>query len=112
MSITGTVNTQQVIQMGTITDKLQHTLQQLPVTTAQQIQDEQIVQNDLKKIEIQDPEDIEKPSSSNPENKKRREVRLRIKLTQDDNDEIIPTSVKNSIPKGDPNHGQHINITA
>jgi hypothetical protein len=112
MSITGTVNTQQVIQMSTVTDKLQHTLQQLPVTTGQQIQDEQIVQNDLKKIEIQDPENIEKPSSSNPEGKKRREIRLRIKLTQDGNNEVIPKSIKNTIPKGDPNQGQNINITA
>ena len=112
MSITGTVNTQQVIQMSTVTDKLQHTLQQLPVTTGQQIQDEQIVQNNLKKIEIQDPENIEKPSSSNPEGKKRREVRLRIKLTQDGNNEVIPKSIKNTIPKGDPNQGQNINITA
>jgi len=112
MSITGTVNTQQVIQMSSVADKLQHTLQQLPVTNGQQIQDEQIVQNDLKKIEIQDPENIEKPSSSNPEGKKRREVRLRIKLTQDGNDEVIPNSVKNNIPKGDPNQGQNINITA
>ena len=112
MSITGTVNTQQVIQMSTVTDKLQHTLQQLPVTTGQQIQDEQIVQNDLKKIEIQDPENIEKPNSSNPEGKKRREVRLRIKLTQDVNNEVIPKSIKNNIPKGDPNQGQNINITA
>jgi hypothetical protein len=112
MSITGTVNTQQVIQMSTVTDKLQHTLQQLPVTTGQQIQDEQIVQNDLKKIEIQDPENIEKASSSNPEGKKRREVRLRIKLTQDSNNEVIPKSIKNNIPKGDPNQGQNINITA
>ena len=112
MSITGTANTQQVIQMSTVTDKLQHTLQQLPVTTGQQIQDEQIVQNDLKKIEIQDPENIEKPSSSNPEGKKRREIRLRIKLTQDGNNEVIPKSIKNTIPKGDPNQGQNINITA
>jgi hypothetical protein len=112
MSITGTANTQQVIQMGAITDKLQHTLQHLPVTTGQQIQDEQTVQNDLKKFEIQDPENIEKPSSSNPEGKKRREVRLRIKSIQDDNDEAIPNNVKDSIPRGDPNQGQHINITA
>ena len=112
MSITGTANTQQVIQMSAITDKLQHTLQHLPVTSGQQIQDEQTVQNDLKKTEIQDPENIEKPSSSNPEGKKRREVRLRIKSIQDDNDEAIPKNIKDNIPRGDPNQGQHINITA
>ena len=66
MPITGTANTQQVIQMSAITDKLQHTLQHLPVTSGQQIQDEQIVQNDLKNIEIQDPENIEKASSQMP----------------------------------------------
>jgi hypothetical protein len=112
MSITGTANTQQVIQMSAMTDKLQHTLQHLPVTTGQQIQDEQIDQNDLKKFEIQDPEYIEKPISSNPEGKKRREVRLRIKSIQDDDNEAIPKIVKDSIPPGDPNQGQHINITA
>ena len=112
MSITGTANTQQVIQMGAITDKLQHTIQNLPVTTGQQIQDEQTVQNNLKKTEIQDPENIEKPSSSNPEGKKRREVRLRIKSIQDENDETTRESVKDSISRGDPNQGQHINITA
>ncbi len=112
MSITGTANTQQVIQMGAITDKLHHTLQHLPVASGQQIQDEQIVQNDLKKFEIQDPENIEKASSSDPEGKKRREVRLRIKSIQDENDETTRESVKDSIPRGDPNQGQHINITA
>ena len=112
MSITATANTQQVIQMGAIADKLQHTLQHLPVTTGQQIQVEQTDQNDLKKFEIQDPENIEKASSSNPEGKKRREVRLRIKSIQDDNDEAIPKIVKGNIPRGDPNQGQHINITA
>jgi hypothetical protein len=112
MSITGTANTQQVIQMSAMTDKLQHSLQHLPVTTGQQLQDEQIIQNDLKKFEIQDPENIEKASSSNPEGKKRREVRFRIKSIQDENDETIPESFKDSIPRGDPNQGQHINITA
>ena len=112
MPITGTANTQQVIQMSAMTDKLQHSLQHLPVTTGQQLQDEQIIQNDLKKFEIQDPENIEKASSSNPEGKKRREVRLRIKSIQDDDNEAIPKIVKDSIPPGDPNQGQHINITA
>ena len=41
MPTTGTVNTQQVIQMGTHAEKLQHTLQHLPATTGQQLQKEQ-----------------------------------------------------------------------
>ena len=54
MPTTGTVNTQQVLQMGTLTEKLQHTLQQLPTTTGQQLQDEQVATNELKQIEEKD----------------------------------------------------------
>ena len=42
MPTTGTINTQQLIQMGTHTEKLQQTLQNLPTVTGQQLQEEQI----------------------------------------------------------------------
>ena len=51
---TGTINTQQLIQMGTHTEKLQHTLQHLPATTGQQLQDEQITVNELKQFDMTD----------------------------------------------------------
>jgi len=57
------VNTQQTLQMGTHAEKLQQTMQQLPSTTAQQIQKEQVAVNELKQIEVQDPEKIETPGN-------------------------------------------------
>ena len=80
MPTTEIVNTQQTLQMGTHAEKLQQTMQQLPSTTAQQIQEEQVAVNELKQIEVQDPEKIEATNSTNPEAKRRREIRLRNKL--------------------------------
>ena len=111
MPTTGTVNTQQILQMGTLTEKLQHTLQHLPATTGQQLQDEQVAINELKQIEIQDPENIEASNSTNPEGKRRREIRLRTKSNQDNASEgSLHQSTQDNIPKGDP-QGQHVNLT-
>ena len=112
MPTTGTVNTQQILQMGTLTEKLQHTLQHLPATTGQQLQDEQVAISELKQIEIQDPDNIEASSSTNPEGKRRREVRLRNKSIQgNDFEESLPKSTQDNIPKGDLHQGQHVNLT-
>ena len=112
MPTTGTVNTQQILQMGTLTEKLQHTLQHLPATTGQQLQDEQVAINELKQIEIQDPENIEASNSTNPEGKRRREIRLRTKSNQDNDSEgSLPQSTQDNIPKGDPHQGQRVNLT-
>ena len=67
MPTTEIVNTQQTLQMGTHAEKLQQTMQQLPSTTAQQIQEEQVAVNELKQIEVQDPEKTEAADSTNPE---------------------------------------------
>ena len=112
MPTTGTVNTQQILQMGTLTEKLQHTLQQLPTTTGQQLQDEQVATNELKQIEVQEPNNIEASDSTSPEGKRRREVRLRNKSIKDnDFQESIPKSTQDNIPKGDLHQGQHVNFT-
>ena len=84
MPTTGTINTQQLLQMGTHTEKLQHTVQNLPVTTGQQLLDEQISLNELKQIEIQDPDNLEAANPTDPEGKRRREIRLRRKSGQND----------------------------
>ena len=112
MPTTGTVNTQQILQMGTLTEKLQHTLQHLPVTTGQQLQDEQVAINELKQIEIQDPENIEAANSTDPEGKRRREIRLRTKSNQDDDSErSLLQSTQDNTLKGDPQQGQRVNLT-
>ena len=112
MPTTGTINTQQILQMGTLTEKLQHTLQHLPSITGQQLQDEQLDINELKQIEIQDPDSIEESNSTNPEGRRRREVRLRNKSSQVNEFEgSYSKSTDNNIPENDLHQGQHINLT-
>ena len=109
---TGTINTQQLIQMGTHTEKLQHTLQHLPATTGQQLQDEQITVNELKQFEIQDPDNLEATNPTDPEGKRRREARLRRKSAQNnDIDESLTESPKDIPPNVAPHQGQQVNIT-
>ena len=106
------VNTQQTLQMGTHAEKLQQTMQQLPSTTAQQIQEEQVAVNELKQIEVQDPEKTEATNSTNPEAQRRREIRLRNKLKQNnDFEKPLPNSTQDNVLKGDSHQGQNINLT-
>ena len=112
MPTTEIVNTQQTLQMGTHAEKLQQTMQQLPSTTAQQIQEEQVAVNELKQVEVQDPEKIEATDSTNPEAKRRREIRLRNKLKQNnDLEKPLPNSTQDNVFKGDSHQGQNINLT-
>ncbi len=112
MPTTEIVNTQQTLQMGTHAEKLQQTMQQLPSTTAQQIQEEQVAVNELKQIEVQSPEKIEATDSTNPEAKRRREIRLRNKLKQNnDLEKPLPNSTQDNVFKGDSHQGQNINLT-
>ena len=112
MPTTEIVNTQQTLQMGTHAEKLQQTMQQLPSTTAQQIQEEQVAVNELKQIEVQDPEKIEATDSTNPEAKRRREIRLRNKSKQNnDLEKPLPNSAQDNAFKGDSHQGQNINLT-
>ena len=112
MPTTEIVNTQQTLQMGTHAEKLQQTMQQLPSTTAQQIQEEQVAVNELKQIEVQDPEKIDATDSTNPEAKRRREIRLRNKSKQNnDLENPLSNSTQDNVIKGDPHQGQNINLT-
>ena len=112
MPTTGTINTQQILQMGTLTEKLQHTMQHLPSTSAQQIQDEQVTVNELKQVEVQDPEQTEASGPTNPEGKRRREIRLRNKSKQNnDLEKPHPNSTQDNAFKGDSHQGQNINLT-
>ena len=53
MPTTPPVNTQQVLQMGTNTEKVQQTIQSLPNVTAQQMNKEREVSDELKRSQVQ-----------------------------------------------------------
>ena len=112
MPTTEVVNTQQTLQMGTHAEKLQQTMQQLPSTTAQQIQEDQVAVNELKQIEVQDPEKTEAADSTNPEAKRRHEIRLRNKSKKkNDLENPLSNSAQDNVIKGDSHQGQNINLT-
>ena len=52
MPTTPPVNTQQVLQMGTHTEKVQQTIQSLPNVTAQQLNKEREVSDELKRSQV------------------------------------------------------------
>ena len=54
MPTTPPVNTQQVLQMGTHTEKVQQTIQSLPNVTAQQLNKEREVSDELKRSKVQE----------------------------------------------------------
>jgi hypothetical protein len=108
MPTTPLVNTQQVMQMGTHTEKLQHTIQTLPNVTAQQANSEREVTDETKRTEVHDLENvffIEQNDSETDAKKRVRTLRKKIipKEEQLEPEETLP-------PEG--NHGGKINIRA
>ena len=81
MPTTPQVNTQQVMQMGSHTEKLQHTIQTLPNVTAQQANVEREVTDQMKRTEVQDLENAyftEKNDSETDAKKRLRVLRKKI----------------------------------
>ena len=112
MPTTGTLNTQQILQMGTVAEKLQHTIQHLPLTTTQQVQDDETSVNELKQVEIQEPEKLEPSDQTKSEGKRRREIRLRNQSKQANDLESPPTLyTQDNIFNAVSDQGQKINIT-
>jgi len=106
MPTTLQVNTQQVLQMGTHTEKLQQTIQSLPNVTAQQTNKEREVTDEMKLTEVQDPENAYFIEETDPETGAKKRVRiLRGKIYAEEEpleaEEISP-------PEG--NYGGKINI--
>ena len=108
MPTTLQVNTQQVMQMGTHTEKLQHTIQILPNVTAQQANAEREVKDEMKHTEVQDMESTYFIEETDPETGAKKRVRfLRKKIIPEEeqleSEETLP-------PEG--NYGGKINIRA
>ena len=94
MPTTPQVNTQQVLQMGTHTEKVQQTIQSLPNVTAQQANTEREVTDEMKRTEVQDPENAYFVEETDPETGAKKRVRvLRGKIDAEEaleSEEILP----------------------
>jgi hypothetical protein len=97
------VNMQQVLQMGTHTEKLQHTLQALPNVTTQQVDKEREKDDELKRCQVQDMDPSYFIKETDPQTRGKKRVRDRKNnQTIDEGDSLEP-----SLPE-DPFRGKRI----
>ena len=106
MPSTPPVNTQQVLQIGTHTEKLQQTLQALPNVTAQQVDKERQRDDELKRSQVQDMAPPYYIEETDPQTQAKKRVRVRKKNQPSDED----NNPESPLPE-DPYRGQ-INIVA
>ncbi|MBT5867217.1 MAG: hypothetical protein HOH38_00090 [Nitrospinaceae bacterium] len=92
------VNTQQVLQMGTHTEKLQHTMQNLPNVVAQQVDKERQVADELKRRQVQDLDPSSYIEETDPHTKQKK--RVRVKKNNDPDDETPEPPVAESTHQG------------
>ena len=108
MPTTPQVNTQQVLQMGTHTEKLQQTIQSLPSVTAQQANTEREVVDEMKRTEVQDPEETYFTEETDSETGAKKRVRVMKKKTIPEEESLESEEV---LPL-EGNYGGKINIRA
>jgi hypothetical protein len=108
MPTTLQVNTQQVLQMGTLTEKLQQTIQSSPNVTAQQANSEREETDEMKRTEVQDPGNIYFIEETDPETGAKNRVRV-LKKTIDTEEEPLASD---EILPPEENYGGKINIRA
>ena len=104
MPTTPPVNTQQVLQMGTHTEKLQHTMQTQPTVVAQQVDKERQLADELKRRQVQDMEPAHFLEETDPHTKAKKRVRVRKKNRSN----TVDDSLEPPLPE-DPYRGK-INI--
>jgi hypothetical protein len=108
MPTTPQVNTQQVLQMATQTEKLQQSIQSLPNVTAQQANTERELTDEMKRTEIQEPENAYFVEETDPETGAKKRVRV-LKKKSIPEEEMLESE---EIMPLEGNHGRKINIRA
>ena len=109
MPTTPQVNTQQVLQMGTHTEKVQQTIQSLPNVTAQQFNKEREVLDELKRTHVQELKNTYFIEEIDPKTKAKKRIRLLRKKTSEEKSQK-PESDDNLVPEC--HQGLSINIQA
>ena len=89
MPTTPPVNTQQVLQMGTHTEKLQHTMQTQPTVVAQQVDKERQLADELERRQVQDMDPAHFLEETDPHTNVEKRVRVRKKNRSNTDDDSI-----------------------
>ena len=87
MPSTPPVNMQQVLQMGTYAEKLQHTFQVLPNVTAQQVDKDLEKDDELKRRQVQDMDPSYLIEETDPQTRGKKRVRVSKNIQTVDKDD-------------------------
>ena len=109
MPTTPQVNTQQVLQMGTHTEKVQQPTQSIGNVTAQQLDKEREVVDGIKRNQVQETNITYYIEGTDPKTRSKKRVRVKKKQAHEEQENF--ESELPSIPPED-NHGGKINIRA
>jgi len=109
MPTTPSVNTQQVLQMGTHTEKVQQTIQTLQNVTAQQLNKEREVSDELKRSQVQELSHTYFVEEIDPKTGAKKRVRVIKKKKEGQGSEN--SELDKTIPSEN-HHGGSINIHA
>lgn len=102
------VNTQQILNMGSQVEKLQHRMQHLPTTTAEQLEAERAQLDELKRLEIQDVEQANEGHPVNPDAEGNKHQRMQTKKIPAESSESAENASETI--KELPHHGHQINL--
>ena len=109
MPTTPLVNTQQVLQMGTHTEKVQQTIQSIPNVTAQQLNKEREVLDELRPTQVQALSNTFFIEEIDPKTGAKKRVRILKKKNEELDSERLESD--KNIPF-ESHHGGSINIQA
>ena len=109
MPIIPQVNIQQVLQMGTHTEKVQQTIQSLPYVTGQQLNEERAALDALKRSQVQELNNTYMVEGTDPKTLKKKRVRIiKKKKTEYDAEKL---KLNENLPS-ESHHGGNVNIQA
>jgi hypothetical protein len=100
MTSTLPVNMQQVLQLGTHSEKLQHTLQTLPNVTAEQFDKEREKADELKRRQVQNIDPSYLIEETDSKNRGKNRVRVRKKNQPFDKDNSLETPLPEDSYRG------------
>lgn len=94
MSEISPVNIQHIVQMGTATEKLQHSLQNLPHAHGQHQNEERKTTDEIKRLSVQDPELTNQSNTVNPDGSQGKQSRKENRNPDSELDEGEETFTK------------------
>ena len=109
MPTTPQVNTQQVLQMGTHTEKVQQTTQSIVNLTAQQLNKEREVVDEIKRNQVQETNITYFVEGTDPKTRSKKRIRVKKNQAHQEKEKSKPEE-NHLVPEE--NHGGKINIQA